>query len=163
MANDNLFTALSKLPASAQFPTNIGEKAKGFVDREFAESKRFLIVTGYSSLEYMITFFNQVDLEHKEKVQVVLGNEPLFRQLQKTFRTTNLRQEITDYWLDQHIAAYLCWPVINLIENIKAGKVDFRILDRLHAKIYVGDGSAMLGSSNFSQMGWCINLKPTYE
>ncbi len=153
MAIDNLFSSLSGLPPPAHFPTNIGEKAKGFVDKEFAASKKFLIVTGYSSLEFMITFFNGADFESKEKVRVVLGNEPLFRELQKTYRIENLRQEITDFWLQQHISAYLCWPVINLIENIKSGKIDFRILDKLHAKIYVGDESAMLGSSNFSKSG----------
>lgn len=149
----NLFSAQNNLPSPDRFPTNIGKKGKDYVDQEFAASRQFLIVTGYSSLEYMITFFNQVDLASKDSVRVVLGNEPLFRQLKKSIRTTTLRQDILDYWLDQHIAAYLCWPVINLIENIKAGKIDFRILDKLHAKIYVGDESAMLGSSNFSQSG----------
>lgn len=153
MTHPDIFSAQDSLPSPLHFPTNIREKAKSFVDQEFAASKRFMIVTGYSSLEYMITFFNQVDLDAKEQLCVVLGNEPLYRELQKKYRIDNLRQEITDFWLQQNIAAYLCWPVIQLMENIKAGKIQFRLLDKLHAKLYVGDASAMLGSSNFSMSG----------
>ena len=153
MPKSNLFTAQNNLPPTERFPTNIGGKAGAFVRESFAASKGFLIVTGFSSLEYMITFFNQVDLEQKEHIRIVLGNEPIYRELRKTYRMTSLRQEITDFWLEQHIAAYLCWPVINLIEQIRKGKINFRILDNLHAKIYVGEESVMLGSSNFSQSG----------
>lgn len=152
MAN-NLFSSLSELPPPERFPTNIGKKTKDFLDQEFAASKQFLIVTGYSSLEYLITFFHQADFKVNEKVKVVLGNEPIFRELKKSYRTVELKQEIKDFWLEQNIAAYLCWPVINLIEKIKAGKIEFRLHDKLHAKIYVGDASALLGSSNFSQSG----------
>lgn len=37
---DNLFSSLSGLPPTERFPTNIGEKTKGFLDREFAASKQ---------------------------------------------------------------------------------------------------------------------------
>src|SRR5690606_17051419 len=44
-------------------------------------------------------------------------------------------------------------PVLRLIERIRAGRVRFRALDGLHAKMYVGDHHVVLGSSNFSRSG----------
>lgn len=65
----------------------------------------------------------------------------------------NVSLEIMDFWLEHRISAENCGAALHLIGLIEAGVVEFRILQRLHAKIYVGDEHAILGSSNFSWSG----------
>ena len=65
----------------------------------------------------------------------------------------DLSQEMRDFWLDQRISIEHCGAVLHMIALVEAGKINVRILSRLHAKLYLGDGHAMLGSSNFSWNG----------
>ncbi len=149
----NLFEAFNQLPPSEEYPTNIGNKSLAFIKQSFSTSSKFIIITGYSALDFLISFLSQFDVSGKKDICIVLGNEPLYRELSKKKTFSSLSQEITDYWLEQGISPNFCWPVLQLIENIEKGLVSFKILDGLHAKIYVGDEEAMLGSSNFSRSG----------
>ncbi|MCB0533915.1 MAG: hypothetical protein KDD14_17060 [Saprospiraceae bacterium] len=154
--NPTLFDTLNNLPNPEHYPTNVGNldsKTGHLLRSDFDASTDFTIITGFSSLEFLVSFFSKPNLENKHNIRVVLGNEPIYRELRREMPFTSLPQEITDYWLHQNIAANFCWPVLNLIEQIQQGRVEFRLLDGLHAKIYVGEDSAMLGSSNFSQSG----------
>lgn len=153
---NNLFDHLNTLPSPEEYPTNIGTKSLEFLKTSFAASSTFTIITGYSALDFLISFFSQFDLAKKQYICVVLGNEPLYRELNKKKTFTNLSQEIKDYWLEQNISANFCWPVLQLIEHIEKGLVSFKILDGLHAKIYIGEEDAMLGSSNFSRSGLTV-------
>lgn len=150
-----LFDTLHNLPDPEHYPTNIGldTKTGQLLRSDFDASTEFSIITGFSSLEFLVSFFSKANLSNKHLIRVVLGNEPIYRDLKREMAFKSLPQEITDYWLHQNIAANFCWPVLNLIEQIRAGRVEFRLLDGLHAKIYIGEHTAMLGSSNFSQSG----------
>ncbi len=151
----DIFTSI--LPNELHYPTNISSKARveQFIKEAFKSSTNFLVVTGFSSLGYLIDFLGKD--KHDTKVQIVLGNEPLHKEginRQNYFTTKiELNQEIFDYWVEQGISPLQSGAVVNLIELIKNGSVDFRILEKLHAKIYIGENHAILGSSNFSQSG----------
>jgi superfamily II DNA or RNA helicase len=144
-------------PSGYSYPTNIDKNAKveRFIKEEFEASGDFLVVTGFSSLEYLINFLGRS--VYDKKVRIVLGNEPLYNQntkRQNYFASkAELSQEIFDYWIEQGISPLQSAAVINLIEYIKKEVIDFRILDNLHAKIYIGEKHAILGSSNFSYSG----------
>lgn len=153
-----LFDTLQNLPDPEHYPTNIGLETKTgqLLQSDFDASSDFTIVTGFSSLEFLVSFFSKANLANKHLIRIVLGNEPIYRELRREMAFTTLPQEITDYWLHQNIAANFCWPVLNLTEQIRHGRVEFRLLDGLHAKIYVGDETAILGSSNFSRSGLVV-------
>lgn len=157
MQNNRTDTFTNILPNELHYPTNISNKARveQFVKEEFRSSTNFLVVTGFSSLGYLIDFLGKD--KHNTKVQIILGNEPLHKEginRQNYFTTkVELSQEIFDYWVEQGISPLQSGAVVNLIELIKNGSVDFRILEKLHAKIYIGENHAILGSSNFSQSG----------
>lgn len=157
MQNTSANTFANILPNELHYPTNISNasKVEQFVKEEFRSSHNFLVVTGFSSLGYLIDFLGKD--KHNTKVQIVLGNEPLHKEginRQSYFTTkVELSQEIFDYWVEQGISPLQSGAVVNLIELIKNGSVNFRILEKLHAKIYIGENHAILGSSNFSQSG----------
>jgi superfamily II DNA or RNA helicase len=67
-----------------------------------------------------------------------------------------LDQDVKEYWAGQHYSLLNGGVVIKVIELIKSEKICFKLSDRLHAKIYVGDRHAILGSANFSRNGLTI-------
>lgn len=141
-------------PDAASFPLNEGKDRVGaVVASDLATSDRFLAVTGYSSLAHLVGTFGQPDWRVGQRVEVVLGNEPLAAGAVRLGRRRPLPDVIRDYWLERGISILLCGPVLRLIERIREGRVRFRAPDGLHAKVYVGDGHAVLGSSNFSRSG----------
>ena len=77
----------------------------------------------------------------------------------KKKKKNKLELKIKDYWLEKGISVTLCSGIIHLIQLIRSGQVNFKILDNLHAKLYVGDNYAVLGSSNFSNSGLRNNLE----
>src|SRR5690606_22835169 len=97
--------------------------------------------------------FGQPGWRAGQRVEVVLGNEPPAAGAVRLGRRQPLPDVIRDYWLERGISILLCGPVLRLIERVREGRVRFRALDGLHAKLYVGDGLAVLGSSNFSGSG----------
>lgn len=128
----NLFDSVNKLPPASQFPTNIGSATFTFLAEDLQQSSDYLIVAGYSSLDFLITKIGNRG-EH-QNIKIVLGNEPLYSELQKqkTFKKITLTDEIRDYWLEKGISPTQCGLVIRLINLIEKGNVSFKILERLH-------------------------------
>ncbi|WP_072999354.1 SNF2-related protein [Epilithonimonas mollis] len=96
--------------------------------------------------------FGSKDFKNLEKTRILIGFEPNIRGRKKYIRL-KLDKEIKEYWLKKGLSIMLGGAVMNLIDKIDAGKIEFRYKDKLHAKIYVGNDSAVLGSSNFSKNG----------
>lgn len=143
-----------KLPPRDEFPTNIQEpKTLHFVERDFQSSQTYTIITGFSSLEFLLYFFTKETLATERKTHVVLGHEDLRADRIRRMPKFNLSQEIIDYWLEQRISVEHVGSALHLITLIESKKVEFRVLQRLHAKIYLGDKHAIIGSSNFSSSG----------
>jgi superfamily II DNA/RNA helicase len=142
------------LPDELDFLTNQENKfAEKILLKDIEESKTYLIITGFSSLSYLTK--KLVSIKSIPESTIVLGNEPIFRSEHNQYahKRVQLKDEVRDYWLEEGFSIGLCGAVIQLIELINAGTVKFKILEGLHAKIYVGDNYAILGSSNFSSNG----------
>jgi superfamily II DNA or RNA helicase len=152
----------NKLPKSSRYPTNAKteDKAYTFVRQDFEETNSFTVVTGFSSLDFIIKFFGNEILENLH-IEIVLGFEENLSGNSsnlKKYPKNNFSKEIIDYWISKGIDIFSCGQVIRLIEFLKNDnplnrRFSMRIHKNLHGKIYVSDNFAMLGSSNFSGSG----------
>ena len=143
-----------ELPDKHDFLTNQNmEFADEIISKDIQESSQYLILTGYTSLSYLVNKLSSIS--PLPPLKIVLGNEPIYKSSDTKFlnRQHSLSDEIRDYWLEEGFSISLGGAVIKLIELIREQKVRFKILDNLHAKIYLGDHHAILGSSNFSLNG----------
>ncbi len=128
-----------------------------FIRADIKESAEYVIITGYSSLDFIVQLLGG-KLDARDGIKIVLGNEPVLQQIrsreaQYGQHGISLPEQIRQYWLSQGISVLLNGPVLRLIEKIRFGKVHFFIHPNLHAKIYKGDQHVMVGSSNFSATG----------
>lgn len=145
-----------RLPPSDEFPINDARQdgvTENFVRTDFDQSKDYLIITGFSSLDYLIRFFLPTKKMNPERVRIVLGNEPIVREYRKQYTVGRIKEEIKDYWLEKGVSVIYGGNILHLIELIKNGLVEFYCLENLHGKLYVGDTHAIIGSSNFSRSG----------
>lgn len=148
----------SHWPPNEKFPLNwelYGEKrtVEQEIEKDIEASSDYLVVTGFTSLSHLVDKFGVKDYPNLKSVRIVLGWEPN-RHGRKTYPSVNLEKEIRDYWLkNEEMSIVQGGPIINLIEGIKSGKVNFRFENKLHAKIYIGSNHAILGSANFSKNG----------
>lgn len=143
------------LPSQEDFPLNLREQGRTVREillKDIRSSEKYLILTGFASLANLIDIFGAVDYPKLNHLGVVIGFDPDER-VTKKMPHYSLTSEIKNFWVKQNVSIRLCGPILNIIEKIKNRTFDFRVKDRLHAKIYVGDTSAILGSSNFSKSG----------
>lgn len=143
------------LPDQDKFPLNLREQGRTVRDillNDIRNSNDYLILTGFTSLSNLIDVFGTTDYPKLQQLRVVIGFDPDER-VSKRLPHYSLPTEIKNYWVKQNVSIKLCGPILNIIEKIKEGKFDFRVKDKLHSKIYVGDSAAVLGSSNFSKSG----------
>lgn len=143
-------------PPNEDFPLNIPSQKRTVlkqVNTDIKDSDDYLIATGFTSLSHIIDSFGKNELtSHLDSTKIILGWEPnVFKR--KTWGKSDLKNEIKDYWLEQGYSIFKGGNVIKIIELIKAKKIQFKILDHLHAKIYVGNKHVILGSANFSING----------
>ena len=145
-------------PDPKDFPFNHKRTSVGaIVEADLQASVNPLIVTGYASLEKLIRFCSRIDANN-QSIRILLGSEPY--ETQRTdFRieSVSFPDEVREYWLDRSVSILLSAQLIQMIENIKSGRIQARYVDaprnRLHAKMYVGDSAVTIGSSNFSMNG----------
>lgn len=159
--SSNLFSLEFSLPDPACYPTNIGNKTLHLIRDDMRQSISYLIVTGYSSLEFLVGELGGPDAPQDLQLEILLGNEPRASDKgwhRKSDRSV-LPKEISEYWMEKGIAPHHCGAVIRLIEGIREGRITVRYLPDLHAKIHVGDHYAVLGSSNFSFSGLWVQTE----
>jgi hypothetical protein len=144
-------------PAPGRFPLNVNrQKVRDQVLADLHASREPLIVAGYASLDRLIEFI--ADCPDETRVRLLLGFEP-FPSRRESFqvRGYSFPKEVEHYWLGRNISLLLSARLIQCIERLERGQVQARYLAsgnrRLHAKIFVGDGAATLGSSNFTSPG----------
>jgi len=143
------------LPDQEQFPLNLSQQGRMVRDiliKDINHSESYLIITGFTSLANLIDIFGSTNYPKLKKLRVVIGYDPDER-VSKRLPNYSLSTEIKNYWLKQNVSIKLCGPILNLIEKIKESKFEFKVKDKLHAKVYIGDNAAVLGSSNFSKSG----------
>ncbi|HTA63227.1 MAG TPA: SNF2-related protein [Bacteroidia bacterium] len=142
-------------PPQDKFPINndtYQRTVKAEVLKDIKESEHYLIITGFTSLANIIEIFGASPFEKLSSLKIVLGFEPEPRR-RKKWPVQSLPLEIRNYWLKENFSIMLGGPIIDIIEQIKQGRIEFRCYDKLHAKIYIGDEHAILGSANFSKNG----------
>jgi superfamily II DNA or RNA helicase len=140
-------------PSQEDFPINEdGRKIKDIILEDLKASKEYLIITGFTSLANIVEVFGSEPLDITRKTRILLGFEPEVRK-RKSWSKTPLSEEIKEYWIDMGIDVLKGGKVIQTIEHINNGTIEFRIKERQHSKLYVGDRHAVLGSANFSIQG----------
>jgi hypothetical protein len=144
-------------PSGNRFPLN--QDAASVEDTVLADlrsSSNPLIVTGFATLDRLIDFVASAD--QCDQIRVVFGSEP-FASRQDTFsiQGLDLLHEMKEYWLERGISILLSAKLLLCIERLKANTLQTKYLARsawrLHAKMYVGDNAATVGSSNFTDPG----------
>jgi len=142
-------------PDNETFPLNLRNQKRSvqtIVYNDINYSTEYIIVTGFTSLSNLIDFFGSQNFERLKKTRILIGFEPNIRG-RKKYLKFKLDKEIKDYWLKKGLSIMLGGAIINLIDKIDKGTVEFKYKDKLHAKLYVGNQYAILGSSNFSKNG----------
>lgn len=150
-------------PPAAAFPLNFvrGEKVRNTVLADLHSSHEPLIVTGYAALAEVVDFIGDFGRESSSSptdVRLLFGAEP-FVSTRHSFAGPIHRftEDMRRYWLDQGISLHLSAKLIAAIHALEKRQVIARYVDeyptRMHAKIYVGDRAATIGSSNFTRQG----------
>lgn len=142
-------------PDQESFPLNfkaLNRSVQKLVYDEIENSEEFIIVTGFTSLSNLIDLFGNRDFEKNRNIRILIGFEPNIKG-RKKYERLGLDKEIKEYWLKRGLSIMQGGAVMHLIDKINRGIIEFRFRDKLHAKIYVGDEYALLGSSNFSHNG----------
>jgi len=150
-------------PDPWRFPLNRDDaRVEDVVRKDLRESEEPLLVTGFASLDRLIDF--AASAERCRRIRVVFGSEP-FDSRREVFSLTDtdLPHEMKEYWLNRGISVLLSGKLLVCIDRLKAGSLLTRYVARsgwrLHAKIYVGDQAASLGSSNFTDPGFRNQLE----
>jgi hypothetical protein len=150
---------ISDWPDQERFPLNFsGKRVEHIVREDLKASTSPLIITGFTSLDYLIDFVAGLPSNNPERIHILLGSEPSpARRKDYSFGSSKFPQEVTDYWLGKGISLRLCHKIVLFINMIREGRLESRYIPdqkhKLHAKIYVADGAITLGSSNFSFTG----------
>lgn len=143
----------SPWPPQGRFPLNEGIQEIGeTIAESYGASDSFTIITAFTSLEHLLAFFSRNEVEGRE-VDIVLGSEPTGGESTLYDSTRPVEERAREYWLEKGISILTGGGAVRLIEAMEAGQVRFLAAEDLHAKIYVGDDAAVLGSSNFSRQG----------
>jgi len=154
-------------PDTGRFPTNRPRHhVRDALWSDLVSSASPLLVTGYASIGELIELFADWDSHgHSEgQVRLVLGTEP-FSTTRHSFRSPRMEftEETRRYWIEeQGISLVLSAKILRAIEQIEHGLVDVRFIHgarRLHAKVYVAERSATVGSSNFTDFGLSQQLE----
>jgi superfamily II DNA/RNA helicase len=145
-------------PPTEKYPLNneLG-KVGTWVKKDLKSSDNFLILTGFSSLKYLIEQIGDEETWMNRSISIVLGNEPVVSEelfKKRLFQKKNtFSHRIADYWLEKGISIKLNGPLLSLIKGIEDGKLNFKIHPELHGKVYKGDHNLIMGSSNYSYSG----------
>jgi len=157
-------------PDPSRFPHNRpSQRVRTVVRPDLVSSRRPTIVAGFASIGELVSLVDEWsasgdDSDGDRGLRVLLGSEP-FATSRRTFASAHARftEEVRRYWLEERgISLDLSAAVVTAIEAIDAGRLEARAVvgDRpLHAKVFIGDHAATVGSSNFTTAGLATNLE----
>ena len=146
-------------PAHDLFPVNRPRCTVGSLVRgDLTASANPLMVAGYSSLDELVGLLSTWEWTDRDGVaRLLVGTEP-FETARHAFQSSrhSFSREVSDYWHRRGFSVRLSAKVISVIEAVQAGRVEVRFMPgrrAVHAKLYVGDDAATIGSSNFTRSG----------
>ena len=148
-------------PPQEEYPINNkegGRKVGQTLEADLLSTQKCLIITGFTSLISLIEWFGTDKFSSLKEIRILLGYEPIVRK-RKRYPFQFVDVELKEYWLDKRISIYRGSSIFYLIKRIEAGNIRIRYTKSAHAKIYISDNSAMLGSSNLSKNGMEIHLE----
>jgi len=141
-------------PHQKRFPINRDSiRVADTVLSDLRQSKSVLVVTGFSALDRIIDYL--ADIHDSTTVRILLGTEPS-PSGRETFELESdeaFQESIKKHYLEEGFSLLYSAKLLLCIERLKSGAVQARLSRRLHAKIYVADHAATVGSSNFSNAG----------
>lgn len=145
---------------SRTFPANErGNNVKGELREIFSNSERIDIITGYSSMKEILRLIQE---NPTAKINIIFGNEPNASDLGNLKPSPReLSAEMVKFWLEKGISILDADVVFDAIEALQSGRIEVKIgcekRRMLHAKVFISDNHAIVGSSNFSQGGLQYN------
>jgi hypothetical protein len=147
-------------PDPARFPVNhAGGRVRQQVWADLTRSISPTVIAGFSSIGQLIELIAAWANDQREgSLRVLLGSEP-FATERSSFASAEsaFTEEVRKYWLEEHgISLRSSAKVVQAIDLLDAGRLRVSFVHgrtRLHAKVYVGDNAATVGSSNFTSAG----------
>lgn len=141
------------------FPVNRPRHTVGNVVRnDLTSSAGPLLVAGYSSLDELVGLLSAWERTDRDgQARLLVGAEP-FETARRAFRSSrhSFSKEVNEYWHRRGFSVRLSAKVISVIEAVRDGRIEVRFMAGrrlVHAKLYVGDDAATIGSSNFTRSG----------
>ncbi|MDM7855810.1 SNF2-related protein [Cellulomonas alba] len=152
-------------PAPSRFPANHASSHVDSILRpDLMASSAVLAVVGFASIEQLVELVAARSADPRDGVRVLLGWEPFISQrVSFGSATASFDDEVRRYWIEQEgVSLRSSAKIVQTLNALEAGHLQVRFVpghDRLHAKVYLADRAATLGSSNFTRNGLRTQLE----
>lgn len=154
-------------PSQDRFPVNHAQANVSHPVRDdLVASESPVVVAGFSSIDEFIAL--TAAWSHRQPsrgaIRLLLGTEP-FTTERTSFASAkdSFTDEVRRYWVEDHgVSLRLSAKIVRAIDLLDAGRVATKFVHgrtHLHAKIYVGDHAATVGSSNFTASGLRLQIE----
>ena len=147
-------------PDPDRFPVNhAGARVRDPVWSDLTLSQRGVVVTGFASIVKIVELAaargSRTEPGH---LRVLLGTEPFSTErISFGSASASFTDDVRQYWVEQRgVSLRLSAKIVQALRALDEGWLEVRFVPgrtRLHAKIYLGDGAATIGSSNFTDAG----------
>lgn len=152
--------ASAQWPPPEQYPVNHAQgRVRDQVWDDLTASSETLVVAGFASIAKVIELVAaHAHRAEPSRVRVLLGTEPFGTDRVDFGRAGSaFSDDVRRYWLDERgISLRLSAKIVQTLQALDDDWLQVRFVPgttRLHAKIYVADDAATLGSSNFTDAG----------
>ena len=148
-------------PDPARFPVNrTGATVRREIWADLVRSKRPLLAVGFASIGQLIDLLGEWTAEspgRRAQLRVVLGAEP-FATTRTSFASPELTftREVHEHWFERGFSLERSAQLVAARDAVRSGRALVRAVvgsPALHAKVYVGDEAATIGSSNLTANG----------
>jgi SNF2-related domain/Helicase conserved C-terminal domain len=154
-------------PPQERFPVNHPRAhVRDVLADDLLASSAPLLIAGYSSIAELVELvagWRRARGDPPGTVRLLLGSEPFpSRRTYFGSAVEAFTDEVRGYWLEHSVSVRLSAKVIRALEVLDAGLLQVKVIPgppHLHAKVYVGDGAATVGSSNFTGYGLARQLE----
>jgi hypothetical protein len=149
-------------PAPSRFPMNRpGFTVRGVIWPDLVDSSEPLVVAGYSSIGQLIELLADWAESRQgppgSRMRLLLGSEP-FAARRTSFASPEVRftEAVREHWYERGVSLDRSAQIVAARETLRSGRARVRAIvgsPALHAKLFIGDHAATIGSSNFTMTG----------
>ncbi len=145
-------------PDVRRFPHNEsdGTSVGATLRADLTDAADVLVVTGYASLAEVVRLLAQVEPGRPKPLRILFGAEPFLPTSSRPVLRKELAEEMAEHWRERGFSVELSGAVLHACSLARLGDVQVRLgVSRrpVHAKIYVSERAATVGSSNFTPSG----------